>query len=558
VAQKPDQEPRDPEGGSPGAAGEPEVDADRLLKAAISSIRDYAIFALDLRGYIVTWNPGAERIKGYLPAEIIGKHFSVFYPPEDLAWDKPAFELKEAVRLGRFEDEGWRLRKDGTRFWANVVITLVRGPDGERLGFAKVTRDLTERRAAEEGLRASEERFRLLVHSVKDYGIFMLDPVGTVRSWNEGAERMKGYTADEIIGRHFSVFYPPEDLAWDKPAFELKEAVRLGRFEDEGWRLRKDGTRFWANVVITPLYGGKGSLIGFTKVTRDLTERRATEERTLENARRVAAEETARQMAEERNEELTTLLEQMHLQAIELEHQREQADTANRAKMEFLASMSHELRTPLNAIGGYTELLHMGLRGPVTDEQRQDLERIRRSQQHLLGIINDLLNFTRLEAGKVVFEPGPVSLVEVRDAVAPMIAPQAHAQGLAFHTGNCPPDVVAVADRAKVEQILLNLLSNAVKFTDPGGVVELGCTADGDRVRLWVRDTGMGISEDKLEAVFEPFVQVGRSLARPLEGTGLGLSISRELARGMGGDLAVESTEGEGSTFTLVLPRARE
>jgi PAS domain S-box-containing protein len=539
-----------------GASARTDLDTDGLFRLLVESVRDYAILTLDPEGYVLTWNPGAERLKGYAPEEIVGKHFSTFYAPEDVAWDKPGYELREAVRAERFEDEGWRVRKDGTRFWANVIITPLRGPDGEVLGFAKVTRDLTERRRADAELRASEERFRLLVHSVKDYGIFLLDPDGTIASWNEGAERIKGYTAEEIIGRHFSIFYPPEDLAWDKPAYELKEAVRVGRFEDEGWRVRKDGTRFWANVIITPLHNAAGELVGFTKVTRDLTERRRAEQQALEDARRLAAEETARQMAEERNEELASLLDQMHLQAIELEQQREQADSANRAKMEFLASMSHELRTPLNAIGGYTELLDMGLRGPVTDEQRQDLDRIRRSQQHLLGIINDLLNFTRLEAGKVAFAVVPVPMAEVRDAVAPMIAPQAEARGLRFEIGNCPPSVVALADRAKVEQILLNLLSNAVKFTEAGGLVELGCAGDGDRVRLWVRDTGTGISADKLEAVFEPFVQVGRSLARPLEGTGLGLSISRELARGMGGDLTAESTERQGSMFTLTLPRA--
>jgi PAS domain S-box-containing protein len=281
-----------------------------LHRLLVERVQDYAIFALDPDGYILSWNAGAERFKGYSADEIVGRHFSIFYPEEKVAAGWPQHELREASRVGRFEDEGWRIRKDGTRFWANVVITALRGDGGQLLGYAKVTRDLTERRSGEEALRLSEERFRLLVTSVKDYAIFMLDPDGHVATWNDGAQRAKGYSADEIIGRHFSIFYPPEKVAERFPQFELREALRVGRFEDEGWRIRKDGTRFWANVVITPLYGAEGKLLGFGKVTRDLTERRAAEDRALEDARRVAAEEAARRAADvgrERSEQLQSL-----------------------------------------------------------------------------------------------------------------------------------------------------------------------------------------------------------------------------------------------------------
>jgi len=494
-------------------------DSEERFRLLVQSVRDYGIFMLDPEGRIASWNEGAQRLKGYTAGEIIGRHFSTFYPPEDVAAGKPAWELEVAVAEGRVEDEGWRVRKDGSRFWANVVITALRNDKGVLVGFTKVTRDLTERYHTEQALRESEERFRLLVQSVRDYGIFMLDPQGRIASWNEGAQRLKGYTAAEIMGRHFSTFYPPEDVAAGKPAWELEVAVAEGRVEDEGWRVRKDGTRFWANVVITALRNDKGVLVGFTKVTRDLTERREAEIRALEATRRAA-----------------------------------ESEASSRAKSEFLAAMSHELRTPLNAIGGYTELLVMGLRGPVTEAQRTDLEKIGRSQRHLLNIINDLLNFSRIEAGQMEYERGPVPLSETVAAVALMLEPQAAAKAVAFVTGPCPESLVALADRVKVEQIVLNLCSNAVKFTGSGGRVEVTCQETDGRVVVEVSDTGEGIPEEDLERIFEPFVQLGRGLTTAHEGTGLGLAISRDLARAMDGDLAVRSTVGEGSTFTLTLP----
>jgi len=497
----------------------PERVGPHLYELLVSSVRDYAIFALDVHGNVLSWNPGAERFKGYKAHEIIGRHFSTFYSEEDKAARKPERELEEAIANGRVEDEGWRIRKDGTRFWANVVITALRDPAGKLVGFGKVTRDLSERRAASEALRESEQRFRLLVHGVRDYGIFMLDPTGHVISWNEGAERMKGYAAHEILGQHFSKFYPPEDLAWDKPGMELETATRVGHFEDEGWRLRKDGTRFWANVVITAVREPSGKLAGFSKVTRDLSERRAAEERKIEDARRVAM-----------------------------------AETANKAKSEFLASMSHELRTPLNAIGGYADLLLAGVTGVLTPTQCEYIERIRRSQHHLLAIINDLLNFSRIEAGRVTYEMAAVSLKDAMSNVIVMIEPQARQRGLTVNQdGN--GDYLAFADRAKVEQILLNLISNAIKFTEPGGSISLSQFENADRAGVRIIDTGIGIAAEKLESIFEPFVQLGRSFTTTHEGVGLGLAISRDLARAMGGDLTARSIPDVGSSFELTLPR---
>jgi len=362
--------------------------------------------------------------------------------------------------------------------------------------------------------------YQLMVESVRDYAIFMLDPNGYIASWNRGAQRIKGYTADEIIGRHFSVFYPAEDIAARKPEWELEVAARDGRFEDEGLRIRKDGTTFWANVILTAVRDNDGSLVGFAKVTRDLTERRANEQQAVADARRVAA-----------------------------------AETANVAKSEFLTAMSHELRTPLNAIGGYTDLLTLGLGGPVTTQQLDYLERIRRSQQHLMGIITDLLNFSRIEAGQISYDIAPILLSKVFESVMALVEPQALAKSVSLNRKSDETDLTVMGDRSKVDQIVLNLLSNAVKFTNAGGTITVSTTFTEDTASIFVADTGRGIPPDKLEVIFEPFVQLGRSLSSAHEGTGLGLAISRDLARAMKGDLTVSSNDGVGSTFVVTLPR---
>lgn len=527
-----------------------------LYRLLVERVEDYAIFALDANGYILSWNAGAQRLKGYTAAEAIGCHFSIFYPAEDLATEKPARELELATATGRAEDYGWRMRKNGTRFWANVLITALRDDTGQLIGFAKVTRDLSERQAAEEEVRGSEERFRLLVDGVKDYAIFMLDPTGHVSTWNAGAERIKGYTAEQIMGKHFSIFYPSEES--EKPARELAIALSAGQYEEEDWRVRRDGSRFMANVVITPMIAPDGRLIGFAKVTRDLTERRAAMDRTIAAARRLAAENTAREVAEVSAGEMRELVARLGTQAVELERHRIVADAANRTKSEFLAAMSHELRTPLNAIGGYAQLMEMGIGGHVSEEQQLHLQRIQRSQRHLLGIINDILNFSRIEAGQLDYNIGPVQLRGVVDAGVAMVGPQVLEKQLRLWITECSPDLVVSADHTKVEQIVLNLLSNAVKFTPEFGEIELTCEDGPDHVSLTVRDTGIGIAAEHLEMIFTPFVQVGRSLANPKEGTGLGLAISRDLARAMRGDLTVKSDEGRGSTFTLTLLRAQK
>jgi PAS domain S-box-containing protein len=362
--------------------------------------------------------------------------------------------------------------------------------------------------------------YRLLVETVQDYAIFALDAEGRVLSWNPGAQRFKGWESHEIIGKHFSIFYPPDRVAERWPEHELEVAKRVGRFEDEGWRLRKDGTRFWANVVITALWR-QGELVGFAKVTRDLTERREAQLKALDDARRLAASEEA-----------------------------------NRTKSSFLAAMSHELRTPLNAIGGYADLLLAGVAGELTEQQRKYVERVHAGQRHLLGVIYDILNFSRIESGQLRYDIETVSLQDAIDTVLPLVEPQARGRQIDLEDGT-RSDIKVLADDSKVEQILINLLSNAVKFTSPGGQIIICSGIDGDHGWISVRDTGIGIPAEDLDAIFQPFVQVGRSLTSPHEGTGLGLAISSDLARGMGGNLGVESTLGEGSIFTLRLPLAR-
>ncbi|HEY7236760.1 MAG TPA: PAS domain-containing sensor histidine kinase [Gemmatimonadaceae bacterium] len=394
-------------------------------------------------------------------------------------------------------------------------------PAKSKTGAKSAAAEFVGGRATHGAILEGSGLYGLLVESVQDYAIFALDPDGYVITWNTGAARLKGYAPEEIIGRHFSVFYPEEDDPLVKTRWELEVAAREGRFEDEGWRVRKDGTQFWANVIITALRAPDGTLVGFAKVTRDLTERKAAEERAVRDASRLAA-----------------------------------VEASNRTKSEFLATMSHELRTPLNAIGGYAELMELGVAGPVTSEQESYLSRIRSSQQHLLAIINDLLNYSRSEAGQLAYDLERISLHDVVERSIPMMLPTATSKSIAIGHGPCTMAVHAWADEQKVEQIVLNLLSNAVKFTPRGGRVVVSCGIAEDQSTITVSDTGPGVPPEKSEEIFEPFVQLGRSLTSQQQGTGLGLAISRELARAMHGDLRVESAPGGGAAFTLTLPNA--
>jgi PAS domain S-box-containing protein len=255
-----------------------ELTNEQRFQLLVTGVSDYAIYMLNPDGYVSSWNAGAQRFKGYLPHEIIGQHFSAFYTEEDRIAGIPAKALQTALNEGKFEAEGWRVRKDGTRFWASVVIDPIRNDSGTLIGFAKVTRDITERKATQEALRESEERFRMLVQGVTDYALYMLSPTGHITNWNAGAQRIKGYTHDEVVGTHFSRFYTEEDRSNDLPSQALATATKEGRFEKEGWRVRKDGSRFWAHVVIDAIHNEQGELVGFAKITRDITEKKQAAE----------------------------------------------------------------------------------------------------------------------------------------------------------------------------------------------------------------------------------------------------------------------------------------
>ncbi|HYP43857.1 MAG TPA: response regulator [Propionibacteriaceae bacterium] len=518
----------------------------------IEGVREYAIVSLDVDGTITSWNSGAESIAKYSKSEALGRHVSIIYPELDIAAGKPQADLAIAAADGRVEDEGWRVRKDGTQFWANVVITALYDDDHRLLGFGLVARDMSERRAAEQELRASEERFRLMVSSVRDYAILGLDLHGHITSWNVGAQHIKGYRADEVIGRHFSLFYTPGDVAAAKPEGGLLAAAAEGRWEDEGWRIRKDGTTFWANVVITALYDDNHDLHGFGKVTRDMTERRVAEEQLR------ASEERQRQTAAL----LATANEVLRAQAVELSRARDEAEqatreaqAATRAKSAFLATMSHEIRTPLNAVIGMTGLL---MDTDLSEEQRAFAETVHDSGEGLLVIINDILDFSKIEAGNLELESAAFDLRHCLEKAVALVGHQADNQGLelvAQVSAQCPE--VVVGDEVRIRQVVVNLLSNAVKFTAAGEVaLNASCEPLGDagggllRLSVAVRDTGRGIPADRMQQLFQPFSQV-ESNARIYGGTGLGLAISRRLAEAMDGSLDVASRVGQGSTFTF-------
>ena len=487
---------------------------EQRFQLLVNAVIDYAIYMLDPDGRIATWNPGAERFKGYKADEIIGEHFSRFFSDEDREADLPGRALRIAAREGRFEAEGWRIRKDGTRFWAHAVLDQIRAPDGTLLGFAKITRDITDKREQEKALFESEQRFRMLVEGVRDYAIYMLDSDGRITNWNSGAELIKGYTASEIVGQHFSRFYTEDDRARGEPQHALETALREGKYEREAWRVRKDGSLFWANVLIDPIYNENGDHVGFAKITRDATERKRAQEE-LEAAR-------------------IALAQAQKLQALG----------------ELTGGIAHDFNNLMTVIAGSTDFL---LRGKNLSEEkrRQYLQAIADTAGRATALTNQLLAFGRRQAIK----PEVIDVNVRLDAFAEVLS-RTLGSRIEIVLELAPSLGHIEVDLAQFETALLNAALNARDAMPSGGklVISTAELIDGGQryVRVSISDSGLGMPERVLERAFEPFFttkDVGK-------GTGLGLSQIHGFAAQAGGRAEIKSKEAKGTTVSLILPRS--
>ena len=503
------------------AAQEALHESERRFRLLVDGVFDYAIYMLDPSGIITNWNTGAERMKGYRADEIVGRHFSIFYTPEDRAAGRPAHVLEIARREGRFEAEGWRVRKDGSRFWASVVVDAISREDGQFVGFAKVTRDVSERRLAQEALRESERRFRLLVNGVTDHALYMLDPNGIVTNWNAGAQRIKGYKADEIVGQHFSRFYTEQDRNAGVPARALYTATQEGLFEAEGWRVRKDGSLFWAHAVIERIRDEAGQLIGFAKITRDITERRDAQ--------------------------------------LALEQARAQRDRTQRMEAlgQLTGSIAHDFNNLLTIVAGQAEMLkqHVG------DNARalRAVAAIAHAADRAESLTRQLLTFSRRQT----LNPVTIEIKKQIEAFRTMLT--SSGGSAAALVTDIDDDVWPVnVDVPEFELALMNIVLNARDAMPQGGNVvlrvenvriergELAAHLEGNFVALKLTDSGCGIAPDILPKVFDPFF----TTKSPDQGSGLGLSQVHGFAHQSGGTVTIESELGRGTTVTLYLPRA--
>jgi PAS domain S-box-containing protein len=494
------------------------VGVDRRFQMLVEAVTDYAIYMIDADGRVTSWNRGAERIKGYRAEEVLGRHFSMFFTPEDRETGRPARALATAAQAGRFEQEGWRLRKDGTRFWALAVLDAIHDDTGELVGFAKITRDITERRAAQEALQESERGFRLLIQSVIDYAIFMLDPDGRVANWNSGAQRMKGYSAEEIVGAHFSAFYTEEDRRAGLPAHALDKARREGKFEIEGWRVRRDGSRFWASVVIDPIHDEQGQLIGFAKITRDITEQR----------------DAQRKLAETREQ----LFQAQKMEAIG----------------QLTGGIAHDFNNLLTIILGGADMAER-LVGD-NDKLKRILGNMRHAVKRGETLTKQLLAFSRRQALK----PQIIDLHEQMNVITDLLSRSL--RGDIEIITDVAADVAPIeVDASQLELALLNVGLNARDAMPHGGTLRISARhasprEDGDPrdcVAVAITDTGIGIPEDIKHRVIEPFFTT-----KPVgKGSGLGLSQAYGFAAQSGGLMTIDSAVGSGTTVTFYLPVAK-
>jgi PAS domain S-box-containing protein len=491
-------------------------ESERRFRLLVEGVIDYAIYMLDPNGIISNWNAGAKRIKGYDADEVVGQHFQMFYSPEDREAGLPARSLETARENGKFEAEGWRVRKDGSKFLASVVIDALY-EDNELVGFAKITRDITERNKAADALRESERHFRLLVNGVTDYALYMLDPTGVVTNWNPGAQRIKGYLPNEIIGQHFSRFYSSADQAAGRPARALRLALESGRYEEEGWRVRKDGTFFWASVVIDPIRDDENRLIGFAKITRDITERREAQQE----------------------------MEKLQLRLA----QSQKLDALG----QLTGGVAHDFNNLLMVITGSLN----ALKKMVGDDPKalRAVQAIDTASQRGAALTSQLLSFARRQSVNPQTIDVGDSIFSVRDVLDTGLGSAIELQ-IEADNGIWPITV----DRAEFETALVNLVINARDAMPQGGNVTVQAknvfvhdgVTKGDFVAIKVRDTGTGIPDDVLAKIFDPFFTT-----KPIgKGTGLGLSQVHGFVHQAGGTIAVDSELGKGTSFTVCLPRS--
>lgn len=492
---------------------DPRKQPPEIFQLLVDAVTDYALYMLDPEGRIVTWNLGAERFKGYSPEEIIGEHFSRFFVQEDREAGLPARALDTAAREGRFESEGWRVRKDGSCFWAHAILDAIRGDDGALIGFAKITRDITEKRRLEQATYESALQLRMLVRGVRDYAIYMLDTEGKITSWNAGAQAIKGYEEKEVLGKHFSLFYTEADRARGLPETALRTALGEGKFEAEAQRVRKDGSLFWAHVLIDPIYDETGAHVGFAKITRDVSEKRRTEEE-------------LRQTQE-------ALLQSQKLQALG----------------ELAGGIAHDFNNLMTVMRGSADFL---LRQPDMPIERRNryLNVMLETAERATSLTSQLLAFARRQP----LEPEVIDLSVRLDAVGEMLARSLgslYDLRLDLAPALWPVDI----DPTGLETAVLNAIINARDAMPNGGQITVSTRnaprAEADGVLLSVEDTGPGIPPDTLARVFEPFFTT-----KPVgKGTGLGLSQIHGYAIQSGGSVRIESEVGKGTRVELWLPR---
>jgi PAS domain S-box-containing protein len=494
------------------------------FRLMVESVTDYAIVMLDPEGLVVSWNTGAERIEGYPAEEIVGRHFSQFYPKEDVSNGKPRRDLEVAAAKGRFADEGWRVRKDGSTFWANVVFTAIRDQAGNARRFAKLTRDLTGLKQAEAAQKELDQRLRdqqfytrSLIESNID-ALMTTDPLGIITDINQQMEALTGCTRDELIGTPFKNYFNDPDRA----AAGIDEVLSQNKVTNYELTARsKDGKETVVSFNATTFYDRDRVLQGVFAAARDITERQRLD-----------------QALKEKN--------------VELERTKAAAEKANLAKSDFLSSMSHELRSPLNAILGFAQLINSDS-PPPTASQTASIDQILHAGWYLLELINEILDLAQIESGRMALSLEPTSLEEVMSECRAMIEPQGQKRGIKMTFPNfCAPRFVD-ADRTRLKQVFINLLSNAIKYNRANGTVVVDCAMRGpDRVRVSVKDTGAGLPPNMLMQLFQPFNRLGRERSNE-EGTGIGLVMSKRLVELMGGAIGVESTVGLGSVFWFEL-----